>query len=71
LLYQRILGDERFLIALNLGAQPVDLGFAKDGVLGQIVLSTRGDRAREVIRGSIALRDNEGVVLALAAESAV
>jgi alpha-glucosidase len=66
LLYQRVLGSERLLVALNLGADPIEADFAKDEVLGEIVLSTKGDRVGETTRNAIALRDNEGLVIALA-----
>ncbi|SEN96273.1 alpha-glucosidase [Rhodospirillales bacterium URHD0017] len=66
LLYQRVLRNERFLVALNFGADPIEANFPKDEVLGEIVLSTRGDRIGETTRNAIALRDNEGLVIALA-----
>jgi alpha-glucosidase len=67
LLYRRVLGSERLLVALNLGADPIEADFAKNEVLGEIVLSTKGDRVGERIRNAVALRDNEGLVIALAA----
>ena len=66
LLYQRVLGRERLLVALNLGADPIEADFANNEVLGEIVLSTKGDRLGETIRNAVALRDNEGLVIALA-----
>jgi alpha-glucosidase len=66
LLYQRVLGSERLLVALNLGADPIEADFARNEVLGQIVLSTKGDRVGETTRNAVALRDNEGLVIVLA-----
>jgi alpha-glucosidase len=66
LLYQRLLDNERFLVALNLGARPVEADFAKGEVRGRLVLSTHGDRDGERVSDELALRDNEGVVVALA-----
>ena len=65
LLYQRVLGSERFLVALNLGSDPIEVVFDNDQVAGRIVLSTHGDRLGEATRQAIALRHNEGVVVAL------
>lgn len=65
LLYERALGPQRFLVALNLGDQPVEVDFAAAALGGVIVLSTHGDREAEPIDGALALRDNEGLVLAL------
>ena len=63
LAYLRSHGDSRFLIALNLGAEPASLAF---GGAGETVLSTlAGDRARRV-EGTIDLRGDEGVIVRLA-----
>jgi alpha-glucosidase len=65
LLFQRALGRERFVVALNLGAEPVELDFAKGEVSGRLVLSTHGDRDGESVVDALALRDNEGAVIEL------
>ena len=65
LLFQRVLGGERLVVALNLGAEPVEVDFAKGEVRGRLVLSTHGDRDGEPVADALALRDNEGVVVAL------
>ena len=65
LLFQRVLGRERFVVALNLGAEPVEVDFAKGEVRGRLVLSTHGDRDGEPVADALALRDNEGVVVEL------
>ena len=65
LLYQRVLGEERFLIALNLGSEPVEADFPPGELQGQVAVSTRGDRAGEPVRDAVALREDEGLVIAL------
>ena len=65
LLFQRVLGSERFVVALNLGGEPVEIDFAKGEVRGRLVLSTHGDRDGEPVSAALALRDNEGVVIEL------
>jgi alpha-glucosidase len=65
LLYRRLAEDGRFMVALNLGAQPIAVEFPPGEVLGHVVVSTRGDRVGERVKNAIALRDNEGVVVAL------
>ncbi len=65
LLFQRRLGRERFVVALNLGAEPVEVDFAPGDVRGRLVLSTHGDRDDEPVADALALRDNEGVVVEL------
>lgn len=67
LLYQRRLAGSRFLVALNLGSDPIEADFSTGEVQGQVVLSTRGDRLGEPVWDAIALRDNEGLIIALAA----
>ena len=65
LLFQRRLGRERFVVALNLGAEPIEVDFAKGEVSGRLVLSTHGDRDGESVADALALRDNEGAVIEL------
>jgi len=64
LAYTRAAGDQRFLIALNLGSQEqsLDLGALR----GRIVLSTQLDRASEAADGALAMRADEGVIVELA-----
>ncbi|OYY26285.1 MAG: alpha-amylase, partial [Azorhizobium sp. 35-67-15] len=65
LLYVRTLdGAGRVLVALNLGAEP--LAATLPGLAGEVLLSTFYDREEERISGEIALRANEGVMVALA-----
>jgi alpha-glucosidase len=63
--YTRKLGAQRFLVALNLGADPHAVSFTSAvGSGGQIVLSTHLDRAGEITGGDVNLRANEGVIIA-------
>jgi alpha-glucosidase len=64
--YIRNLGNTRFLVALNLGADPHAVSFAATGGgRGHIVLSTHLDRADETVDDEVNLRADEGVVIAL------
>ncbi len=64
LAYIRGLGGDRFLVALNLGAGPRVLEIGHEG---RVVLSTRPAREREgqVVRGTLDLGADEGVILRL------
>ncbi|HEU0300620.1 MAG TPA: DUF3459 domain-containing protein, partial [Longimicrobium sp.] len=62
LAYLRTHGASRFLVALNLGAEPAAVEF---GGSGSVVLSTLPDAASEPVRGAVALRGDEGVVVRL------
>jgi alpha-glucosidase len=65
-LYVRELGDERILVALNMGSEPTAVAFTSGPILGHLLLSTHLDRDGEEARGSIDLRSQEGVVIKLA-----
>lgn len=59
-------GDgESFLVALNLGGEPLSAVFADLSVRGEVRISTAGPREGEAVRGSIDLRPNEGVIVQL------
>ncbi|MFG1424681.1 alpha-amylase family glycosyl hydrolase [Roseixanthobacter glucoisosaccharinicivorans] len=65
LLYVRVRdGAGRVLVALNLGDEP--LSATLPGLAGEVLLSTFCDREEERISGEIALRANEGLMVALA-----
>ena len=64
LAYVREGGGRRFLVALNLGGQPATLASGSLGS-GQITLSTHLDREGEPVSGDLALRGDEGVIVAL------
>jgi alpha-glucosidase len=55
----------RLLVVLNLGDQPMHMQFGTDGLRGEIVLSTELDREGEAMVGELALRADEGVIVAL------
>jgi len=65
LLYLREHQDDRILVALNMGGEPTAVTFMEDELRGEVLISTYGDREREMVCGSIELRGNEGVVVAL------
>jgi alpha-glucosidase len=62
LAYLRTHADARFLVALNLGAEPASLPF---GGAGEVVLGTHRGRAGDRIDGTVELRGDEGVVVRL------
>jgi alpha-glucosidase len=62
LAYHRSHGGTRFLVVLNLGAQPASLDF--DG-WGTVALGTHSDRAGHRVEGTVELRGDEGVIVRL------
>jgi alpha-glucosidase len=70
LLFYRELRDERVLIALNLGPEPITVSFPDERFSGRVLLSSLADREGEEIRASIDLRGNEGLVVKAASEKA-
>jgi alpha-glucosidase len=64
LAYVRVAGEQRFLIALNLGSATANLALGELGGV-QVVLSTHLDREGEAVHGTLALRGDEGVVVEL------
>jgi alpha-glucosidase len=60
LLFFRERRDERLLIALNMGSQPISVSLA---VSGSVLLSSFADREAETIKNAIKLRGNEGLVV--------
>jgi alpha-glucosidase len=63
LLYRRESEGKAFVIALNLGDQPVSIASAAAGLYGEILLSTFLDRDGEQVHGTLDLRANEGVII--------
>ena len=63
LLFCRELGEERVLIALNMGPEPIAVSFANKRFLGRVVLSSFVDREGEEVRCGIDLRGNEGLLV--------
>jgi alpha-glucosidase len=68
LVYAREDGRSRFVIALNLEPLPKVVVFGDGDLGGRVVLSTHMDREGEPVGAEIALRADEGVILALAPE---
>jgi alpha-glucosidase len=69
LLYVREVADERLLIALNFGGEPIAASFAAGHLAGRLLLSSRGDRDDEPVTGSVDLREHEGIVIELSRAS--
>ncbi|WP_075214140.1 alpha-amylase family glycosyl hydrolase [Mongoliimonas terrestris] len=65
LLYLREAGDERFLVALNLGAVPVSVSLTGPVSAGRIVLSAKPGREDEAIAGSLTIDGDDALVVAL------
>jgi alpha-glucosidase len=66
LAYIRRSNDQRFLIALNLGAAPCALAFGSIAASGRALLSTYMDRTDDLCVAKVVLRADEGVIVALA-----
>lgn len=71
LLFVRRHGDERMLVALNLGSEPTVVEFPAGGPVGTVVVSCFGDRDGETMEGSIALRGDDGLVIELSPDAHV
>ena len=67
LLYARELDRDRVLVALNLGAEPVNVRTETVPLHGTLLVSSHGDRDGETVDGALDLRGNEGVVIGLTA----
>jgi alpha-glucosidase len=65
LAYVRHTGNERFLVALNLGEGAYSLSLKSLGMSGRLVLSTHLDREHEARTDEVSIRGNEGVIFAL------
>jgi alpha-glucosidase len=65
LVYVRAHGDDRILVALNLGAEPVALELTETMLKGRILVSSAGDRDDEAVQASLDLRGNEGALIGL------
>jgi alpha-glucosidase len=65
LAYVRKLEGESFLVALNLGSGPFALSLSSIGMRGRTILSTHLDRHDESQVGTIGLRADEGIIVAL------
>jgi alpha-glucosidase len=70
LLFVRQHEDERTLVALNFGAEPLAASFVQP-LQGRILMSTFTDRVSEAVSGEIYIRPHEGVIIDIAAGSEV
>ena len=59
--FERRLGDERCLVALNFTGEARTV--AIPGLRGTVLLRTVGDRPAETVVGGVTLRGHEGVVV--------
>jgi len=64
LLFARSEGEERLLVALNMGEKPVRLPAKR--LAGAVLLSSGSDREGEAVAGALDLRPHEGLVIELA-----
>jgi alpha-glucosidase len=55
--------DERLLIAVNMGPEPIAVSFPDAKLSGRVVLSSFLDREGEEMLASINLRGNEGLLV--------
>jgi alpha-glucosidase len=65
LVYLRQFGTERIVIALNLGSEPTEARFEGSELTGSLLISSISGRDGELVKGSITLRPNEGVLIEL------
>ena len=65
LVFIRAEGDERMLVALNLGGEPVAFELKDRGLKGRLLVSSLGDRDGEAVNKTIDLRSHEGAVIGL------
>jgi alpha-glucosidase len=65
LLYERVSGSERLLVALNLGPhpQPIAVTIPSNQRGGRVLVSSYGNRDGEPVVGTINLRGNEGAIV--------
>jgi alpha-glucosidase len=65
LAYIRQAGGQRMLVVLNLGNHPRSLLLSALGLQGRVVLSTHLDRENELVSNALALRADEGLIVAI------
>lgn len=70
LLFRRELQDERVVVALNMGPEPIAISFPDGRMTSRVLLSSFADREGEEVRASIDLRGNEGLLLKVDSEEA-
>ena len=65
LLFVRHHEEDRLMVALNLGGEPVAVDLPTGHLDGRVLLSTLMDRTEEKLAGHVDLRPHEGLVIAL------
>jgi alpha-glucosidase len=65
LLFTRKHGPEQLLVALNFSGAPVGASLPSGEWMGQMIVTSVGDRVGEPVRGSLNLRAHEGVIVEL------
>ncbi|MBR1251769.1 DUF3459 domain-containing protein [Bradyrhizobium sp. AUGA SZCCT0169] len=68
LLFYRELREERILIALNMGPEPITVSFPEERVSGHVLLSAFADREGEEVSARLDLRGNEGLLMKLVSD---
>jgi alpha-glucosidase len=68
LLYVREAEGDRLLVVLNFSDDARAVAFPQRKLSGNILVSSLGDRDQEVVDGSIDLRGNEGLIIAVGAD---
>jgi len=63
LLFCRELREDRLLIALNLGSEPIAVGLPDEKFMGRILLSSFLDREGDEVINNFDLRGNEGLLI--------
>jgi alpha-glucosidase len=63
LLFCRELREERLLIALNLGSEPIAVALPDKKFTGRILLSSSFDREGDEVTDNFDLRGNEGLLI--------
>jgi alpha-glucosidase len=66
LLFIRGDNEDRILVALNFGGEPISMSFPSGSPSGRLLISSAGGRHNEQVIGSIDLRPHEGAVIELA-----
>ena len=70
LFYRESPFENRMLIALNMGPEPIAVSFPDERLSGRVLLSSFVDREGEKVRASIDLRGNEGLLVRVDSEDA-
>jgi len=70
LAFVRETGEERILVALNMGAEPASVDLPADSKPGRLLLSSLCDRENERVAGTLQLRGNEGIIVELSVQQA-